>query len=281
MAHRKPKVTAGGQGGVNLYSPAVLYRPATNALLERHELCVPDTTAEMLANTIRKSTLLGPRRARKGDSDPTPRERLRQARQAAQRLLSYATERVSHSTSIATQWKKLHDAINHPTMFVWIPVSVSNIPQLLKKLSPLLDVKVAGAAKPLLQTVTAELTALVHFVAENEKQRGSTTGRPKDWPGTVIRGGCIAWHRSGRDAEFAAQKGTSGQRQRARAEALGNFIRDLLAMCGITLGDDALRTAVSSAWSDVRRLLATPVVGQPSQDAPKLGVAKTGDFPHS
>lgn len=259
MARRKPKITA-GQREANPYSPSVLYRPITNALLEKHMLCVPDTTVEMLANTVRKSVVLGPRRAPKGDSDPTPRERLRRARQAAQRLLSYATERVSHSTSIATQCKKLRDAINHPTMFVWVPVSVSNIPELLEKLSPLLDAKVAAAAaKPILQAVTGELTALVHFVAENEKQQGSTTGRPKDWPGTVIRGACIAWLRSGRDAEFAAQKGTSGQRQRARADALGNFIRDLLATCGITLGDDALRTAVSSAWSDV---------------------AKTGDFPH-
>jgi hypothetical protein len=50
---------------------------------------------------------------------------------------------------------KLHDALNHPTMFVWVPVSVSNIPELLENLSPLrpLEEEIVAATARVLESI--------------------------------------------------------------------------------------------------------------------------------
>lgn len=251
----KAKEMIGDREERKLRSPTLHFcRESANALLEQHKLRVPDATVEMIARTIHKSTLLGSKRLKKGTSATTPTDRLRRAGQAASRLLKYTNGRVSHADSIAIQCKKLQSALCDLSMPVWIPVSVTDIPAMLEKLTVVQGARGLHQQQQALCTVANEIKALVDFIAG--MGAASRPGRPKDWPRIVVQGGLVAWRRSGRDADFDKMKGTTGQRERARGEAFGKFVRGLLTICGITLREEALRTAVSDARAYLKPVLS-------------------------
>ncbi|MGO9592270.1 MAG: hypothetical protein ACLQFT_20615 [Steroidobacteraceae bacterium] len=206
------------------------YIPTAKTLLDQHGLTLPDGTVEMLAKTIQKCSILEPRPKKQKGKDASPRERLRVALTHARKLFQYTERRPSHSTSIPNRIDSLCDALNHLDAVVWLgvaspPVDVTSFIEQLKN-SDLAENR-------------DELSKLIQSLKNVLSAAGERSGRPIARRALVVRAGCIAWLRAGKDVPDRYW-----WLNKMKEEPLTDFICDLLKTCKVTMPAKAMYSAI-------------------------------------
>lgn len=226
-------------------SAAQRYLPQVRELLDNHKLKVPLSTADMLAETVRKCHSPPKQRMRR------TRERFRTALTHARALLRYAQKPPTRSESVKKRFDKLRDALNGFDAIVWLSVPIPQIRSVLHRIQ-------AGRTPN-----TDELTRLIQALSKTTSAAGARSGRPMEQLTAVVRAGCITWFRAGRKLSR-----TWDDVSEFVGGPLADFIRDLLTLCDLKMKEGALYSAIQAA---------VPYI----ENNPNLrpASAKTPDFP--
>lgn len=183
-----------------------------------------EATRTNLADTIGRC-----RRSSKPSVQQT-RKRLRTALTHAQALLLYTQKRPTHADSVEKRTKKLHDALNGFDIVIWLEVPISRVRSILSRLKA---GKTLGAD---------ELTRLVRAINDTLSTAGARTGRPMKRSTVVVRAGCVAWLRAGRNPSRSWNDAKS-----CATGKLAAFLRDLFHACDMRVADTALYSAIGEA----------------------------------
>lgn len=200
----------------------VKFRPVVDAVLNTHGLAVPDTTRDMLANTIahnRELPMSNPKPLGSRSALPT----LRTARTHAKKLIEYVAHPPTRKVSVPLRCAKLAAAVRG-NKIAGMTLAMESVGT-----NALLDSLDAG-------NVTAgTLRRLVRMIDKIEKQhererkKGAGIGRPWAAHTRVIRAGCIAWQRAGYRIGYQWNDDTA-----TLTGALPEFLRDLIECCAGT-----------------------------------------------
>jgi len=188
------------------------------ALLTKHNLTMPEITAEMtmemIVKTIVKCRVPEPRPTKQKGMKKSTRDRLLVARRHAKKLLKYTESPPSHAESVPKRSMSLHQALDDWGAVISLASATPrvHVPHLLDRLQ-------AGRLR------RRELTGLVQVLDSILSKDGKKTGRPLEETARIIRDGCIAWLRAGRKESY-------WQREGGPLEGpLPKFIRDLFSLC--------------------------------------------------
>jgi hypothetical protein len=234
----------------------VTYERVARCLLNKHGLRVPLNTAEMLAKTIRRHR------------DPSlPRyksaaaEDIERARAAAKWLCKYTEQRVFHPGSIPTQCAKMRAALDSPVVTMSLAINQPSVDwaRLFSELPSTADIPIKKQVESI-RRVKHRLEDLVRALDGLLSVARKPTGRPpNEVLRDVVRAGCIAWHRAGRNESYnnwdISEKGIPTDEQgNPTAPVLRGpliyFLRLLLAWCKVEAGDVALHSAIKAARAD-------------------------------
>jgi hypothetical protein len=191
---------------------------AVKALLTKHDLTLPEETAEITVETIAKEIVKcrvsEPRPTKQKDKKKSPRDRLLVARRHAKKLLKYTESPPSHAESIPKRSMSLHKALDDwgPVISLASATPRVHVPRLLDRL------QARGLSK-------RELAGLVQALGSLLSKDGRSTGRPREETARVIRAGCIAWLRAGRSESYWQSE------EGPLTGPLPEFVRDLFSLC--------------------------------------------------
>lgn len=191
------------------------YRPVVDELLRTHGLAVPPATRDNLAKSVKQSREL-PRAATAPKH--TPRPALLVAAGHARALLRYAENPPTRPGSIPLRCAKLAMALNTHAL-VGLALILG---------SPTFDTSKLLAKLEINLIDTKELSSLLSAI-DALKVSGWKIGRPWAISTPIVRGGCIAWKKSGRRESFTWNEITGSLNG-----PLPDFLRDLISCCNGT-----------------------------------------------
>ena len=199
---------------------------ATDALLLRHGLTVPEQTRRMLADLMRRGPWVsyGPR---------SPSRALEMAETHARALFGYTEKPPSRPSSITLRSAKLKAAIEGPTVMEIVLFQLKE--GYAFDYAALCEALDAGSAD------AAILEALLDTLTRIPRDNSGAQGRPQGPAWEIVRTGYIAWQRAGRDPKKYGWDVLNGTLK----GAFPDFIRDLLACFPVRrMSDKALYSAI-------------------------------------
>jgi hypothetical protein len=189
------------------------------ALLTKHNLTMPEETAEITVETIAKEIVKcrvpEPRPTKQKGKKKSPRDRLLAARRHAKKLLKYTESPPSHAESVPKRSMSLHKALDDWGAVISLASATPrvHVPRLLDRL------QAGGLSK-------RELVVLVQALDSLLSRDGRSTGRPRKDTAPIIRAGCIAWMRADRKGGYGWDDVAA-----VLVGQLPKFVRDLLSLC--------------------------------------------------
>lgn len=216
-------------------------RRSVQELLERHNLdsLIPTTVVEALTEEVQKSLEREPRPKKSQTGEQAPRRRLLKALGHAGKLLEYKLRGITRANSFKARYASLNQELNHPDVRIFLA-----IPTPYRYLERLIQCADAG------QMTSQQLRALMVFIKRALRPTGVRPGRPTQRRSVIVRAGCNAWRRSGRQL-FRTWNPKTDHTDGAMAD----FIRDLLKLCCLPMTESALDSAIQKAIPEIERRL--------------------------
>lgn len=213
------------------------YEPIARALLKRHKLGrIPRQTVEAVTKVIYKSLVVHSRLSLREPDSLTPRERLVEARKAANKILSFRANPPSRRATLSRQARNLRSALGFVGVGAWL-APIAPLPQIQSYLTKLGRLERSGVGGP----TKVELAQLMEALDQTLSLPSKTTGRPRALVRLIVDSACVVWRRSKPKRPLSCSWDLRANRVRG---TLAVFIRDYAETCGVKVSEHALYSAM-------------------------------------